>query len=767
MAHFPRLTRITADAPGRAFAPVKAVLASICTLLFLAAAPRAFGQAQKQDSLAATGTGDSLPASGAKTLKSVIVAGKKPLIEHRPGMTIINVESSITAAGSSVFEILARSPGVSTDQNDNISLKGRQGVIIMIDGKLSPLSGTDLANQLRAMPANTIEKIELITNPGAKYEAAGSAGIINIRTKKNQLSGFNGTLNLSAGQGLYSKMSEGITLNYRHGALNIFGSYNYSYRKGFVNPLLYRRFFSGDTAVGAYRQRDNIIFPFHTQVARLGMDYNLSPHTVIGWVANGLKNSYTLKGDNSSDVLDPADRQVSTFRTTNRSDERWYNYALNASLRHHFDTSGTELDVDLDYARYWNNTVQDFTTNYFKPDGSPLSPSYILSGSLPGRLRIESLKAAYTRPLGHGVKIEMGFKTSYVHSDNDIAFFDESGGSPVLDTSKSNHFIYKENIQAAYFTWTLDHKKWNYELGVRAEQTRVRGDQLTTAEAFDSSYLQLFPHLTVKYTLSDKHEFSFAAGRRIDRPTYKQLNPFKFYIDPTTYTAGNPYLRPQETYNFELSHTFRQKLTTTVSYSVTRDNITEVLYPLESNGHVTVQGNKNLDKVRYYTLSFSLPLQVTRWWNTSTDLSLYYGHYKGSLANTDLDKGNLTWNLNSNNSLTMGKIWKGELNGFYRAGEVYGFYYIRPQWQVTAGVQRTILKNKGTIKLNVSDIFFSNYVRGTTTFTDYFESFTTRRETRIATISFSYRFGSRTIGAAPKRSGGAEQEKSRAATSNG
>jgi hypothetical protein len=730
----------------------------ICFLLFTVAAKQAFSQVHKDD---------SVRVDSAKTLKSVIVAGKKPLIEHRPGMTIVNVESSITAAGSSVFEIIARSPGVATDQNDNISLKGRQGVIVMIDGKASQLSGADLANQLRAMPANTIEKIELITNPGAKYEAAGSAGIINIRTKKNQLSGLNGTLNLSAGQGKYSKMSEGVTLNYRHGALNIFGSYNYSYRKGFVNPLLYRRFFKGDTAQGAYRQRDNIIFPFHTQVAKLGMDYNLSHNTVIGWVANGFKNRYTLKGDNYSDVLDSADNQVSTFRTTNTSEEHWYNYSLNGNLRHHFDTAGTELDIDLDYASYWNKTGQTFTTDYFKPDGSSLSPSYILYGSLPGHLHIESLKADYTLPLKNGVKIEAGFKTSYVHSDNDIAFFDESGSSPVFDSSKSNHFIYKENIQAVYFTWSREVKKWSYELGLRAEQTRVRGEQLTTSESFDSSYLQLFPHLTAKYTLSDKHEFSFSAGRRIDRPTYKQLNPFKFYIDPTTYTAGNPYLRPQETYNFEFSHTFRQKLTTTISYSVTSDNITEVLYPLESNGHVTVQGNTNLDKVRYYTFSLSLPMQVTKWWNTSTDLSFYYGHYRGSLANTDLDKGSLTYNLNSTNSLTLGKIYKAELSFFYRAGEVYGFYFIKPQWQVTAGLQRSILKNKGTIKLNVTDIFFSNYVRGTTTFTDYFESFTTRRETRIATLTFSYRFGSRAIGAAPKRSGGAEQEKSRAATSNG
>jgi len=698
------------------------------------------------------------------TLKDILVDNKKPLIEHQPGKTIVHVDGSIVHAGSSAYEILQSSPGVSIDQNDNISLHGKQAVVIMIDGKPSQLGGTDLANFLRGLSSNSIDKIELISNPDAKYEAAGSAGIINIKLKKNQAMGANATINLSYGQGVYAKTSEGITLNYRVKRLNIFGSYNYTFRKAYANPVLHREFLSEGKIQSAYQQNDYITIPFHTQLVKIGMDYQASPKTLIGWVFNGYSNHYQPKGDDFSDVLDSNANHQSSFRTTSLSDDKRYNYSVNGNLKHSFDTAGNELNVDIDYARYWNNTNQIFVTDYYKPDGSSLQPSYVLYGELPGDLHIYSIKADYALPLANDRKIELGMKSSYVIADNDIRFFDESNITPVYDSSKSNHFVYKENINAAYVNFSGKYKKITYELGLRAEQTNIKGNQLTLNQQFDTSYIQLFPNINLKYTLSDKHEFSFSASRRIDRPTYRQLDPFKFYIDPTTYISGNPYLRPQETYILELSHTFRQKFTTTIAYNITKDNITDVLYPSPTEEHVTIQSNTNLAKVEYYSILFSFPIQIAKWWNTSNDFSLYYGSYKGSLANTTLNNGNLTFEINSTNSFSLGKGFNAEFIFFYHAPEVYGFYHLHSQWQLTAGIQKNILKNKGSIKLNMADIFHTAVARGNTNFSDYYESFVTKKETCVASISFTYRLGKRTIDAARKRSGGAEQEKNRAAT---
>ena len=697
------------------------------------------------------------------TLKDILVDNKKSLIEHQPGKTIVHVDGSIVHAGSSAYEILQSSPGVSIDQNDNISLHGKQGVVIMIDGKPSQLSGTDLANFLRGLSSSSIDKIELISNPDAKYEAAGSAGIINIKLKKNQAMGANATINLSVGQGVYAKTNEGITLNYRVKRLNIFGTYNFTFRKAYANPVLYREFLNEGKLQSAYQQNDYISFPIHTHVVKIGMDYKASSKTLIGWVFNGYSNHYEPKGDGFSYVLDSNANHQSSFRTTSLSNDKRYNYSVNGNLKHSFDTAGNELNVDIDYARYWNNTHQTFVTDYFKPDGSSLQPSYILYGNLPGDLHIYSLKTDYALPLVNDRKIELGMKSSYVIADNDVLFFDESNSTPVYDSSKSNHFVYKENINAAYVNFSGKYKKITYELGLRAEQTNIKGSQLVLNQQFDSSYIQLFPNLNLKYTLSDKHEFSLSASRRIDRPTYRQLDPFKFYIDPTTYISGNPYLRPQETYILELSHTFRQKFTTTLSYYITNDNITDVLYPSPTEEHVTIQSSTNLARAEYYSILFSFPVQLAKWWNTSNDFAVYYGLYKGKLANTTLNNGNLVFEINSTNSFSLGKGFNAEFIFFYHSPEVYGFYYLHPQWQLTAGIQKSILKNKGSIKLNMADIFHTNFAHGNTSFNNYYESFVTKKETRIATISFTYRFGKRTIDAARKRSGGAEQEKNRAA----
>ncbi|MHA4810779.1 TonB-dependent receptor domain-containing protein [Flavitalea flava] len=701
-------------------------------------------------------------SSKTKTLQAVIINGKKPMIERQPGKTVLNVDGSILGAGSSVFEILERAPDVSIDQSDNIKLKGKAGVLILIDGKPSPIAGTDLTNMLKALPAGAVDKIELISNPDARYDAAGNGGVINIKLKKNQQMGANGSVNFSYGQGVYAKTNAGFTFNYRHGKMNIFGSYNYSYRKTFSNPNLYRIFLNGDTVLGAFKQNDRVVFPFHTHMERIGVDYSLSSKTVIGMVVNGLQNRYNWKGDNYTDVLDGNLEKVSDFQTQSHSENQYNNYSVNGNFKHSFDSSGTELTADLDYARYSNSSHQTFITDYFNNDGSPMSPQYILFGTLPGTLSIKSLKADYTRPAGKHSKWDAGLKSSYVVSDNDITFYDKSNGITTYDSTKSNHFIYKEQINAGYFTFHREQNRIAYDLGLRLEQTRIKGHQLVSDQRVDTSYLQMFPSLSLRYKASADHQFSFSANRRIERPSYKQLNPFKFYIDPTTYVQGNPLLRPQTTYNLEFSHTFKGMLTTTLSYSTTHDNITEVLAPSTVENKVTIQTDKNLERVRYYVGSVSLSLQVTKWWNTLSDGSVYYGSYQGNLSNTPLNNGNVTFNLNSNNTLVMGKGYSGEVNFTYHAAEVYGFYYINPNWQMTTGVQKNILHDKGSLKCTVTDLFYTNITKGHTSFNGYYESFVTKRDTRVATLSFTYRFGNKKLDPARRMNGGAETEKSRA-----
>jgi len=694
-------------------------------------------------------------------LKGVTVQAQKPFIEKLVDKMVVNVEGSIVSAGSSAMEVLERSPGVVVDRNDNISLKGKQGVIIFINGKPSGIAGSDLGNYLRAIPSSTISKIEIITNPSAKYDAAGNAGIINIILKKDQRMGTNGTVTVNYGQGFYPKAGAGITFNHREKNINIFGSYNYAYRENYNHLDLYRKFLSDGKVQGAYNQNNYLDFIFRTHVYRVGMDYTISKNTTVGMVVNGIANRFSNHGNNYTLVLDGQEKQQSYNNNYGTIRDTLKNIAANVNLKHTFDTTGKELTVDVDYATYHNTDGQRFLTNFFNLDGSVAAPDDILTGFVKGKLDIESFKADYVNPLKRNAKFETGVKSSIVTADNDIQYFNASSGTPVYDPNQSNHFIYKENINAAYINFSKEFKKVTLQLGVRAEQTNVKGNQVTTGQKFDTSYLKLFPSAFVNYTASENNTFSVSVSRRLDRPNYKQLNPFRFYINNSTYTEGNPYLQPQFTYSFEVSHTYKNIITTTLSYSITKNEMINVLIPSPTEDKITIETDRNLAQYKYYGAAVSATVKIARWWNSINNGNAYYGIYTGNLANTSIQNGNVTFNINSDNSFTLGHGYTAELTGFYQYREIYAYMDVKPYGLLSAGIQKNILKNKGTIKLNMADVFHAA-TKATNAYRDYVETFAVWRDTRVLNIAFTYRFGNNKVAAARRMSGGAEDEKKRA-----
>lgn len=696
------------------------------------------------------------------TLAEVTVRSKLPFIERKLDRLVVNVESGIIAAGSSAFDVLQRAPGVVISASDAISLRGKSGVIIMMDGKPSPLTGSDLANMLRGLPASAIDRIEIITNPSAKYDAAGNAGIIDIRMKKDQRLGTNGSLTLGAGQGKYPKANAGVNLNYRNQRWNLFGNYNYSYREAFNHLVLYRQFFENDVFTGAYDQDNFLHFDFKTHVLRAGADFSPSENTIIGVVASGVRNRFNPNGDNVSNVIGAGGEKASSFTTHNDSHDAWNNYSLNANLKQTIGKKGKELTADLDYARFWNQTNQTFTSNYYDLSNEPFLPTYILNGDLSGNLDLKSFKADYSNPLPGKAKFEAGVKTSLVTADNDVQFFDKSNGIPTFDTTKSNHFIYEENLNAAYLNLSKEWEKWSIQLGFRAEQTIAEGNQLVSGERFDTNYVNLFPSTFFNYKLSENHEVGVNVSRRLDRPSYKQLNPFKFFLDPSTFSQGNPFLTPQYTWSYELTHTWKQKFITTLSYSKTENNITQVIKPDPVQPNVTIQTDDNIAAYEYYGASVAATIEPAKWWTSVNNLSAWYGRFVGNVANTPLRDGTVNFSISSNNTLTLPKGWSGECNFFYQGKQLYAYMDLDPQWQLSLGIQKSLWERKGTIRFNVSDIFWTVNPSADVTFTDYKERFDVKRESRVANLAFTYRFGSQTVAPSRRRQGGAEEEKRRA-----
>lgn len=702
-------------------------------------------------------------------LKEVAVRSQKPFIEVQPDKLVVNVENSIVNAGSSALEILSRSPGVRVDQNDNITLKGRQGVNVMIDGKITPMSGTDLANMLKSMPASSIDRIEIISNPGARYDAAGTAGIINIRMKKDQRLGLNGSVNASYAQGVYPKASAGFNLNYRNKKINVYGSYNFAYRYWFNHLMLDRRFYhpATDVLLSSYVQDNFSLFDFKNNIASGGLDYTLSKKTTVGFSGNVSTNRFNPRADNRSRALDGDGSLIYYFNTTGRHKNNYYNYSLNGNMRHRFDSIGKELNVDVDYAAYRTQSNQNFITTYTTEAGAEYQAPYYMNSDLSGYTQIRSAKADYSNPLAGNAKLDIGFKVSYVTADNDPLFYELINGVNTLDITRSNHFIYKENINAGYINLNKNWEKWGTQLGLRTENTNVKGEQLTLKTSFDRNYTQVFPSMAVQRHLNAKNDLGLTLSRRIERPNYQQLNPFKFFIDKTTYREGYPYLMPSTAYSAEVAHTFKQRFITTFTYSITDNPITEVIQPSDNDtGNVTVQTNKNLARMLYYSVSGSYNFQIARWWTNTTNFNAYYARYEGFVANTRLDRGAPTFDININNSFILPKDFSAEIGGFYQARQVYGFMEVNPVWMLNAGIQKNFWDKKATVRLNAQDIFWKGFPSATSTYSGYREDFIAERETRQVTLAFTYRFGKRTVAPAKRRNGGAEDEKRRAGSGN-
>jgi ferric enterobactin receptor len=709
------------------------------------------------------GAAVSLPAlelttSAATQLQEVRVTGQKPLYERLADRTVVNVENSALAAGNTSLDVLRRAPGVSVDGSDNLALRGRQGLLVLIDGKRQPMTGTELADYLRALPAEQLSTIELITNPPAKYDAQGGAGIIAINLRKDQRLGTNGTANLSYGRGRFNRYTGGLTLTHRQKALTTNAAYTYSERTSLNQLTIHRDFYNlsgGGRELSSTTDQDNFLPNVQRSHSwRLGLDYNLTARTTLGAVVSGLDSRNEADGTNLTVLRDRQRGAVQTYNSTNYRAGHSPNAAANLNLRHAFaDSLGKrELTVDLDYAGYRLDRRQLLQTFQV---GEPTTSS---SSDQQGRLAIQSAKLDYTQPLSKQLGLEMGLKASLVTADNDLRFYTDGQ----LNLGRSNRFRYDENINAGYLSLSYARPGLTLQAGLRGEQTNVLGRQDRELEYpdFTRHYFQLFPSASIKRTLSDKHELSLALSRRIDRPSYSQLNPFREIIDKTTFGSGNPSLLPQTSYNFDLTHTFRQQYSLTLSYNLISDPLIGVVQP-ETDSTV-LSTTRNLRRQHYYSLTLTAPVEITKWWKTYTNVVGYYARFEGELAGTALNRSGLSVELSSNHSLVLGKSWGAEVNATYQSRQVYAFLTQRSTAEISVAVQKSFWSRRGTLKLNVSDLFYTLPVRATSRYDNYVEDFYQRRDSRAATLSFSYRFGNDKVAPTRRRQTGAEDEKRRA-----
>jgi iron complex outermembrane recepter protein len=700
-------------------------------------------------------------------LQTVAVVAKKPFIEQKADRILVNVDASPANAGTSVMDVLEKSPGVSVDKDGNISLKGKQGVTIMIDNRPTYMSGAQLAIYLKSLPSSAIDQLEIMSNPSAKYDAAGNSGVINIKTKKNKAKGFNGSTTLTYTQGEYAKPGGSLNMNYRVNKFNIFFNGGYTYWQGFQNLDINRNYLDADSKQinSIFTQSTHMKFISPELNLKLGMDYFLDSKTTLGIVLSGYENNETDISQSYISLKNPDNVTDSLVQSFGNIHGIWSNGSVNLNFRRQLDSSGRELTADADYIYYKSSSDQMFNNYTYSPDMQLLS-SNALSGNLPSTINIYSLKTDYTHPVQHDFKIEAGLKTSFVATDNKANYYDVTGNNYIPDTTKTNYFVYHENINAAYINLDKKYKKWNFQAGLRIENTNYDGHQYgniytvnNNDSSFKKSYVNAFPTAYITYDMNDKNSFNLNFGRRIDRPDYGDLNPFLFFLDEYTYQAGNPYLQPQITTNIELSHTYHGVLTTTVNYSNTQNFFAETF---EQEGHATIVRRGNIGRRENAGIAVSFNKPLTKWWTTSLYVNVNYNHYTGILYGENLDVAAYTGMGNMTNQFKFTRGWSAELSGWYRTSGLEGQVYVSPMGQATTAIAKQIMKDKASLKLGLRDIFYTQQVRGTIDFQETEATFHNSRDSRQLSLTFTYRFGQAVKGVRNNpHSGGADDESNR------
>lgn len=701
-------------------------------------------------------------------LKGVTVVARKPMIEVKADKTILNVENSINAVGNDALELLRKSPGVLVDKDDNISLSGKNGVQVYVDGKPSPLSGTDLSNYLKSMQSSQIEAIEIITNPSAKYEAAGNAGIINIRLKKNKSFGTNGSVNAGYNIGTFPKYNGGISLNNRDKKLNLFGSYNYNHNhnENFIN--LYR--VQLDTL---FDQHATMTFINKSHNFKGGADYYINSKNTVGVMVSGNLTDFTLANDSRTDItFQPTKLQDRLLLAHNNTNSTRNNVNYNANYRY-ADTSGRELNVDADYSQYRLKSDQYQPNLTYDPTGTTLLQEEVYNMLAPTNIDIYSAKTDYEQNFKKG-RLGIGGKVSYVKSDNNFDRYIIEEADKTRD--RSNNFLYKENINALYVNYNRQFKGIMIQAGVRMENTNVKatsqgvslidGENVPFDSTFDKNYTDFFPSAAVTFNKNPMNQWSISYSRRIDRPAYQDLNPFEFRLDKYTFQQGNTQLRPQYTNSIAVTNTFKYKLTTTLNYSHVTDVFSQIVDTADaSKAFIT---KKNLATQDIVSLNISMPFQY-KWYSVFANVNTYYSKYKanfgeGRTVNLDV----FATNVYMQNTFKVAKKTTIELSGFYTSPSIWqGTFKSKAMGGVDVGVQQTVLKGKGNVKATVTDIFHTMQWGGTSDFAGQYLKTSGGWESRQFRLNFTYRFGNAQVKAARQRKTSAEDESKRVGSQGG
>ncbi len=693
----------------------------------------------------------------AEALDEVEVVAEKPMVQVLADKTVFNVENTINATGTSAFELLRKAPGVVLDNNGGIIVEGKVGVQIFIDDKLSVLQGQDLTNYLESLQSTDIEAIEIITQPSSKYDAAGNAGIINIKLKKDKGLGTNGSVTTGVTVGDFARYNTSVNFNSRGKKGNLYGTYSNRFGKstGFLNLL---RTQSGTQ----FNARTNSVYDQNSNNVKLGYDFYATDKSTVGVIVNGNFNN-GFGNNNSRTPIRPVGNSSndSVLVSNNRSSNTSYN--LNGNLNYKYaDTLGHLVNIDFDYGKYNSDRTASQPNVYFNGEETQIIRQNATSQNTPIDIGIITLKADYEQNLFKG-KLGLGVKFSYVKTDNTFDFFNRINGEDVFNPMQSNGFEYIENINAAYINYNYKWTKWNLQLGLRMENTDSDGNlesmQQNSENRVERNYTNFFPSGGLTYLHNQKNQFALTYSKRIQRPNYQSLNPFEYVIDELSFRKGNPFLQPQYTDNVKISHTYNYRLTTSLSYSYISDFFAQVTVADGSSRNFITERNVADNEV--INLGISYPKQIKDWWNLYFSLNAYISSYTANSPEF-LPVTQETLSIYAQNTFNLPKEYRLEVSGWYSSPTVWGgTYQTAALGSLNVAFQKKFFHDKLMARLAFNDILYTIPWRGTTQFGELFIDGSGGSDSRQVAVSLTYDFGRDEIKKARSRKTGLEEENER------
>lgn len=693
-------------------------------------------------------------------IDQVTVTAKKPFIELKADKMIVNVANSSVSAGNSALEVLEKSPGVIIDNNNNISLRGKQGVLVTINGKNQYMSGEEITRMLQNMPASNIQNIEIVTNPSAKYDAEGNSGIINIVLKKNENLGTNGSVSSSMRQGWKTSHNHNLNLNYRSEKVNVYGSGEY-YNWGWKQNLELTRdipFGDGNTIFDQIAKMEEDGAGYNLKI---GMDWMVTPKTTFSLLGKANNGDEMDTNDNTTNISGDNMPGFDLLTVVTAGEEDYSNYTYNANISHKFNDNGLTLTLDADWSTYENDVFIDYDNFFKNNDGQEVASPFFLRNDQHTSIDIFASKLDLTIPVGDKLNLEVGGKVSMVETVNRTLFeYQDENDQWINQTERSNDFMYNEDVWAAYINGSGSVGTFMVQAGLRMEHTESEGESLTLNEVVPRSYTNLFPSLSVSKSFNEKHNLSFTYSRRLERPNYKDLNPFEDYLDQYTFQKGNPFLNPQYSNSFGLNYAMGRQLFVALNYSKTSDAITEVIEQF-SEQNQTFQTKQNLDDNNTFSLTLSAPRVWTEWWTSRLNYTTFYNEFKSAIPSGVLDNSSLTHMFNLNNEIQLPGNWNMEISGRYQSALTFGLFELDPQGSLDFGFSRRLLDNKANIKIGISDVFRTRNSDVNIMQDDINLLVRQRNDTRRVSVNFSYRFGNQKVKAARKRSTAAEEESGR------